>query len=456
MVESSNAEGDRCEGTAGVVSGNQVAEGSPLRREVGLAGAVMMGLGSILGTGVFVSVAIATGVTGPSVVLAIALAALVAICNGLSSAQLAAAHPVSGGTYEYAYRLLNPWLGFTAGWMFLCAKSASAATAALGLAGAVNQMFEFQSEFPRVPLALAFVGLLTMLILAGIRRSNQTNMIIVAITLVALTTFVAACLPIALKEMSQNMLPFFSVGSEQKSTLASFLQATALMFVAFTGYGRIATLAEEVHEPRRTIPAAVIITLLISACLYIAVGFVGVASVGVDLFSNAGTRSVAPLQVVANRLGHSWVASLVAVGAVTAMLGVCMNLILGLSRVALAMARRRDIPHYFSGVHAIRSSPDPATWLVALMIAGLVLVGDVKTTWSFSAFTVLIYYAITNLAALRLPKPQRLYPAAIAWLGLVSCLGLAFWVDWQVWLAGLSLMAAGLLWHMVAKSLGTR
>ena len=106
-----------------------------LARVVGLWGAVWMGLGSILGTGVFVSLGIATGVVGSGVVLAVALAALVATANGLSSAQLAAAHPVSGGTYEYGHRLVNPVAGFTAGWMFLAAKSASAATAALGCAG---------------------------------------------------------------------------------------------------------------------------------------------------------------------------------------------------------------------------------------------------------------------------------------------------------------------------------
>nr|MBP9225705.1 amino acid permease [Verrucomicrobiales bacterium] len=106
-----------------------------LQPRLGVFGAMMMGLGSIVGTGVFVSIGIAAGIAGPSVILAVALAALVAICNGLSSAQLAANHPVSGGTYEYGYQYLNSWLGFTAGWMFLLAKSASAATAALGFSG---------------------------------------------------------------------------------------------------------------------------------------------------------------------------------------------------------------------------------------------------------------------------------------------------------------------------------
>jgi len=440
-----NVASDAVGGTSGSID-----SAPSLKRDVGLWGAVMMGLGSILGTGVFVSVAIAAGVTGPSVVLAIAVAAVVAVFNGLSSAQLAAAYPVSGGTYEYGYRLLNPCLGFTAGWMFLCAKSASAATAALGLAGALNQLLGTRLELPKIALALLALASLTLLILAGIRRSSQTNMVIVGITLASLAVFVVTGLPIAWADRMANLVPFFSPTNEQTSPGAGFLQATALMFVAFTGYGRIATLAEEVREPSRTIPTAVIVTLFLSAIVYISVGFVGIASVGASLFSEAGANNAAPLQLAANRMGHPVVAGLVAIGAITAMLGVSMNLILGLSRVVLAMARRCDVPHYFAQVQAARGSPDRATGLVALMIGAIVLVGDVKTTWSFSAFTVLIYYAITNLAALKLPSQQRLYPVSIAWMGLVSCLTLAFWVELRVWVTGLCLIMAGIIWHLIA------
>jgi len=423
-----------------------------LKREVGLWGAVMMGLGSILGTGVFVSIAIATDVAGPAVVLAIAAAAMVAIFNGLSSAQLAAAYPVSGGTYEYAYRLIHPGFGFTAGWMFLCAKSASAATAALGLAGAMNQLLNIDGAGARIGVAAMVVLLLTILILMGIRRSNHTNLLIVGITLASLVVFVLAAGWAAWPHSRDNFSSFFAPVREGLSPLAGFLQGVALMFVAFTGYGRIATLAEEVHHPRRTIPAAVIVTLMISMGLYMAIGWVGIAAVGAREFAMGGGSQVAPLQTVAHRLGQPTVVAIVAIGGITAMLGVTLNLILGLSRVALAMGRRRDIPSYFALIDEKRGSPDRATWLVALLILLLVAVGNVRLTWSFSAFTVLIYYAITNLAAIRLPAQQRLYPALIPWLGLISCLGLAFWVDRQVWLLGSALIAMGLIWHAVARS----
>lgn len=420
---------------------------SGLKREVGLWGAVMMGLGSILGTGVFVSIAIATDAAGPAVVAAIAVAAVVAIFNGLSSAQLAAAHPVSGGTYEYGYRLLQPWLGFTAGWTFLWAKSASAATAALGLAGAIGHLIGWESFFTRVIIAEAVVVGLTLLILGGIRRSNRANMVMVGLTLVALTGLVVGGLATAWAKQAQNLWPLLVPVREGLEPWAGFWQACALMFVAFTGYGRIATLAEEVQRPRQTIPRAVIVTLLLSMLLYIAVGYVAIAAIGAPRFAAAIRTGTAPLQLVASEVGSQPLEILVAVGALTALVGVSLNLVLGLSRVALAMARRRDLPVYFAEVDGERGSPDRATWLVAVLVMGLVAVGNVTMTWSLSAFAVLIYYAITNLAALRLPAEQRLFPPVLAVCGLASCLGLAFWVERQVWVAGLIVIALGLVWH---------
>lgn len=424
-----------------------------LQREVGVFRATMMGLGSIIGTGVFVSIGIAAGAAGPAVVLSIAVAAVVAACNGLSSAQLAANHPLSGGTYEYGYRWLHPSLGFTAGWMFLCAKTASAATAALGFSGYVLHAFGQTDSVWLVPLALAAVLVLTVLVLSGIRRSSNSNIVIVSVTLLSLVFFIVAGLPTALAAGTARLTPFFAPVSEGLSATAGFLQGCALMFVAYTGYGRIATLAEEVHSPRRTIPLAIIATLLVSMGLYVAVGLVGVAFVGAETFAAAGAQKAAPLEVVARQFEVPGATLIVAAGAVTAMLGVLLNLILGLSRVVLAMGRRRDIPSLFSRIAGSTATPFAAVLLVAGLIAGLVLIGDVKTTWSFSAFTVLIYYAITNLATLRLSDKERLYPRLIPWMGLSSCLFLAFWVEPLIWMIGLGLIAGGLIWYWAARRL---
>lgn len=418
-----------------------------LRRELGLPGATLMGLGAMVGTGVFVSIGIGAGIAGPAVVLAIALAAIVAACNAFSSAQLAASLPVSGGTYEYGHAYLTPPLGFVAGWMFLCAKSASAATAALGFAGYL--LTAIGADGLLAPVAFATAAGMTALVAAGIRRSNQANAVIVTVTLFALSAFVIAGVWWVAVNGSRPWVPFIAE-AEGRSQLAALLEATALMFVAFTGYARIATLGEEVRDPRTTIPRAVASTVAIVTILYVAVSATGIATVGADVLAEAASTTAAPLEAAARSFGLHWLPWLIAIGALTAMLGVLLNLILGLSRVLLAMARRRDMPAALATI-STAGSPVAAVWAAGLLVAILTLIGSVKLTWSFSAFTVLVYYAVTNLAALRLPKDKRLYPAAVAWVGLAGCVFLAFWVETAVWVAGLGLVALGLVWHAVAR-----
>jgi basic amino acid/polyamine antiporter, APA family len=429
-----------------------------LQRELGLWGAIMMGMGSMVGTGVFVSIGIAAGIAGPAVIVAVALAALVAICNGLSSAQLAASHAVSGGTYEYGYQYLRPYLGFTAGWMFLLAKSASAATAALGFSGYLLNAFGISNQLLLVSIALLVILVLTLVVLSGIRRSNLTNIVIVSITLATLVFFVFGGLPTFLAN-PQNLTPFFKPAegtSGWQGIMATLLHATALMFVAYTGYGRIATMGEEVRDPRRIIPRAIIATMILTMVLYIAVAVVGVGSVGSEALGGAAVAEAAPLEVAARTFGIPGASQVLAVGAITAMLGVLLNLLLGLSRVLLAMGRRLDMPSAVARINTAGTTPYVAVIVIAVIIAGLALIGNVRVTWSFSAFTVLIYYAITNLAALQLSEQDRLYPRWIAWAGLFACLFLAFWVETVIWIVGIGLIVLGLLWHLIARRLSKR
>jgi APA family basic amino acid/polyamine antiporter len=411
-----------------------------LARVVGLPGAILLGLGSIVGTGAFVSIGIAAGVAGPTVLVAIAVGALLATCNGLSSAQLAAAHPVSGGTYEYGYRFLSPSLGFSAGWMFLCAKSASAATAALGFAGYALDLFGITSTGWRVGIAVSAVGALTFLVVGGMARSNAANAAIVGFTLLVLGAFVFLGLPATLERSPETLAGTFTGLGDFRSVL----EASALMFVAYTGYGRIATLGEEVQAPRRTIPKAIIFTLLVSALLYIGVGTVAVGTVGAEELARLTAVTAAPLEEAARSFAGPALPVLLALGAITAMLGVLLNLLLGLSRVLLAMARRGDAPGALSLVEDRTRSPRRAVLAVGAGIAAIALIGDVRITWSFSAFTVLIYYALTNLAALRLPSDARLFSRWISWAGLIGCLALAFWVESGALIAGIALLVAGL------------
>ncbi len=425
---------------------------SVLKRELGVFGAVMMGLGSIIGTGIFVSIGIAVGVAGPAVIIAIAIAALVAICNALSSAQLAASHPTSGGTYEYGYVYLHPVLGFSAGWMFLCAKSASAATAALGFAGYTLAAFGTDGARWHVPLALAAVAVIVVVVLSGLRRSNLANVVIITVTLLTLGFFILAGMSPALEHGRENLRDFFSSPlGDTRPTIARLLEAAALMFVAYTGYGRIATMGEEVRSPRETIPQAIVITLVVTMALYLAVALVGICAAGAAGFTSDVAQRGALLAVVADSFGVPSARLILSVGAVTAMLGVLLNLVLGLSRVALAMGRRGDLPVAVGRVNASGTTPTWAVVLVGLIILGLTAIGSIRLAWSFSALTVLLYYAITNLAAIRLPREQRLYHPVIAWIGLAGCLSLAFWVEPVMWIAGVGVLAVGFVLRAILR-----
>jgi APA family basic amino acid/polyamine antiporter len=386
-------------------------------------------------------------------IISLAIAAGVATANGLNSAQLAANHPVSGGAYEYGYRYLTPWLGFTAGWMFLIAKSASAATAALGCAGYLLNVLGLEGNYI-VPIALGAVILLTLIVLSGIKRTNVVNITIVSITLFSLIFFVVAGLPTLLEAGFDNFTPFFQAPTEEgENPLGAVLQATALMFVAYTGYGRIATLGEEVREPQRTIPRAIIITLSITMVLYIGVVVVGIGSVGAETLGAVTGEQVAPLEVAARTFNVPGSALILAIGAVTATLGVLLNLILGLSRVLFAMGRRRDMPSFVARVNQSNDTPYVAVLIMGTIIACMVLIGDVRITWSFSAFSVLVYYGLTDLSALQIPNEDRLYPKWIAWAGLIACFFLAFWVEQQIWLVGIGLIIVGLIWKTLVRKL---
>ncbi len=219
------------------------------------------------------------------------------------------------------------------------------------------------------------------------------------------------------------------------------------MFVAYTGYGRIATLAEEIKNPKRFIPRAIGLTLIFSAILYVAIGIVAIGTIGAEPLASITQNQTAPLEAVAHTLKMPGLNRLIAIGACTAMLGVLLNLILGLSRVVLAMGCQGDLPNLFGSVSRQNHTPSAAVIGVGIAIAIFSLTGSIETTWAFSAFTVLIYYAITNLAALQLPESDRLYPKIFVLGGLLSCLFLCVWVPPLVWLTGLGFVLIGFAWH---------
>lgn len=416
------------------ITHDEVINKGELRRDLRLVDAIAIGLGAIIGAGIFVVTGVAAGVAGPAFLVGLVIAGIVATFNALSSAQLAATYPKSGGTYEYGYQVLNPWLGFSAGWMFLASKLAAGGTVALGFASYLHALIP---AIPERPAAVAAVLFLTTINYFGIRRTGYLNTLIVSFSVGALSYFVVAGIPAF---NSANLQPFAPSG------VSGILRSAALMFFAYTGYARLATLAEEVQEPKRTIPRAIMAALGIAAFLYLAVALVAVGGIGAQ--EMAGTAS--PLERAAQAFSLPGVTEVVGIGATFAMLGVLLSQVLGISRMMFAMARRKDLVPVLDHVNSY-GVPDRGVILTGLILVMVVVLGTLEVIVAGAAFTILLYYSIANLAAMRMSPADRLFPAWIPVLGLASCLFLAFTLETGVILSGLGLLAAGLLLRWIYR-----
>ncbi|MGV0787853.1 APC family permease [Mycolicibacterium sp. XJ2] len=395
--------------------------GPALPRRLGTFDAVVIGLGSMLGAGIFVAVGPAAAAAGSGLLIGLAVAAVVAYCNATSSAWLAARYPESGGTYVYGRERLGRFWGYTAGWSFIVGKTASCAAMALTVG------YYVWPEAAR-GVAVGAVAALTALNYAGIRKSALLTRVIVALVLAVLATVVVTVLGFGEVELTR-----LSAGADV--SVAGVLQAAGLLFFAFAGYARIATLGEEVRDPARTIPRAIPLALAITLVVYTLVA----AAVVAELGSAATASAAAPLADAVTSAGFPALEPVVRVGAAVAALGSLLALILGVSRTTLAMARDRHLPHTLSRVHPRFGSPHRAEVVVGLAVAALAATVDVRTAIGFSSFTVLVYYAIANASAWTLGR--RTVPA----VGLAGCVVLALLLPGPSAVAGACVVLAGAL-----------
>ncbi len=398
-----------------------------LLRSLTLKDAVGIGLGAIIGAGIFVVTGVAAGISGPAFLIGLLIAGIIATFNALSSAQLAAIYPQSGGTYEYGYILINPTFGFSAGWMFLISKLAAAGVVAIGFGSYFYQLVPIVSPMTFSVLA---VILLTVANYFGIKKAGVLNLVIVTITLLSLLYLVFSGIP---EVKSENFKPFAPFG------ISGIAEAAALLFFAFTGYARIATLAEEVVEPKKTIPKAIIITIVTSILLYAVISIVAIGVIGTENMAS----STSALQVVANALSTPAISVIVTIGASTAMLGVLLSQILGISRMMLAMGRRRDLPPIFQKIHTRYRVPHIGIIITGIIILMLTLVGSFEFIVRAATFTILLYYSITNVAALKQPKKDRIYGKVIPILGLIGCLAMSISLPLIVILSGIGTLVVG-------------
>jgi APA family basic amino acid/polyamine antiporter len=408
-----------------------VSRGPELARRLSTGDAVVIGLGSMIGAGVFASFAPAAQAAGAGLLIGLALAAAVAYCNATSSAQLAAQYPSSGGTYLYGRERLGPWWGFLAGWGFVVGKTASCAAMALTFAA-----YTVPSEWQR-PAAVAAVVTLTAVNYRGITRTAGLTRIIVAVVLVALGLGVVASLA------GGDPDPARLTGLPPGTSVYGVLQSAGLLFFAFAGYARIATLGEEVRDPERTIPRAIPLALGLAVGVYAVVAVTLLLTLGADRIATSATPLAAAVK------SGTWEAltPVVRVGAAAASLGALLALIAGVGRTSLAMAREGDLPRWLAAVHPRYRVPYRAEVLLATVVCMLVLTVDLRGAIGFSSFGVLLYYVVANLAAFTQPAGRRRWPRALQVAGVAGCLLLVATLPWPAVAVGAAVFAIGALYR---------
>ncbi|MDP8988253.1 MAG: APC family permease [Actinomycetota bacterium] len=392
----------------------------------------------MIGAGVFAAVGPAAQAAGSGLLVGLALAAVVAYCNATSSAQLAAVHPESGGTYVYGRERLGRFWGYLAGWGFVVGKTASCAAMALTFGA-------YAAPGLRRPLALAAVVAITAVNHQGVRKTAWLTRAVVVVVLASLAAVVVAAL-------GGGGASADRLGPVGAGGVGGILEAAGLLFFAFAGYARIATLGEEVVDPSRTIPRAIPLALGITLAVYAAVAASVLLAVGPDRLA----ESTAPLATAARAGSLDWLAPAVRVGGTVASLGVLLSLSAGVSRTGFAMAANRDLPSGLDAVHPTHRVPHRAQLAVGVAVAGLVLVADLRGTIGFSSFAVLSYYGMANVAAWTLPGAERRWPRWLAGAGAGGCAVLALTLPAASVATGMAMLGLGAAIWKVREGLAPR
>jgi basic amino acid/polyamine antiporter, APA family len=404
-----------------------------LARRLGTGDAVVIGLGSMIGAGVFAAFGPAAQAAGTGLLIGLALAALVAYCNATSSAQLAATYPTSGGSYVYGRERLGAWWGFLAGWGFVVGKTASCAAMALTFAAYVAP-----GAWER-PTAAAAVALLVAVNYRGVTRTAGLTRVIVTVVLASLAVaVVASAVGVSVPRPGE-------LGDLLAGGWYGVLQSGGLLFFAFAGYARIATMGEEVRDPQRTIPRAIVIALAATIAVYAVVAVTVLAVLGPD----GVAKSAAPLAAAVRSGSWTWAEPVVRVGAAAAALGALLALIAGVGRTSLAMARNADLPRWLAAVHPTHRVPHHAEVALGAAICVLVLTVDLRGAIGFSSFGVLLYYLVANLSAFTQPAEQRRFPRWFAVLGAALCIVLVVTLPLSSILIGVAVFGIGLAYRAV-------
>jgi len=412
-----------------------------LKRALGLFDATAISVGAIIGAGIFVVTGVAAGAAGPGIVLSIILAGGISSFSALSFAQLSAFMPREGGGYEYTYRLVSPFAGFLAGWMWVLSNVFTGGAVSLGFAQYLSSLLPPLGNW--ITLVAAVLCLLfAFLNYVGVRQSALVNNALVVAKILVLLFFIVFGLGFI---QFGNFTPFMPKGA------IGVLEGTALIFFAYGGYARVTTVAEEVKDPSRTIPRAIVNALITTTVLYVFTGVVAVGLVGSQSLATAGS----PLADAISIAGNSGAVFLVSLGAMIATASVLLMTILGVSRMTYAMARNGQLPAFLSCLHPRFQTPHYAILLTGLSSSVLVF-GGFSRIVAVGTFSLLFHHALVNLAAIKLRAENRKYPILISVLGLLLCLALLAFLSSDAWIIGVAGLLAGSFYYGLALKQKTK
>jgi APA family basic amino acid/polyamine antiporter len=415
-------------------------EPAGLKREIGLFGATALGIGAIIGSGIFIVTGIVAGMAGPAMIISVLIAGIIALFSAMSVAELSAYLPEEGGTYAYAQKLISPFVGFIAGWIWVFSNIFVGAAVSLGFA------HYFATLFPAIPVkGIAVIICLIFIIInsVGLKESTILNNLLVTFKVLILLFFIAFGLGFF---STTNLTPFAPSG------ISGILGGAALIFFAYTGFARVTIMAEEVHDPRVTIPRSIYLALAISTALYIFVSIIAVGLVGAPALSQSGS----PLADAIRVTGSSPAVLLISLGAMIATASVLLTTIMGISRILFAMSRKGDLPVFLTHIHPRFNTPHFAIWISGACMIAAILLADLTLVVAVSTFAMLVFYLIADIAAFRIPSDYQQFPRIVPVIGAVSCIALIGFLTINSWIIGCIGLAIGMVYYGMHRQAAKR
>jgi len=409
-----------------------------LNRTLGLFDAVFIGLGAIIGAGIFVAVGVAAGLAGPGLIVSVLIAGIIASFTAFSFAELGSAIPKEGGAYEYVFEMVSPFIGFLTGWMWLFGQIVGGAAVSLGLAAYLALFVPLPTKLIAASACLFFM----ILNLIGAKESSIVNGAIVILKIVVLCIFILVGI---FHIQAQNFSPMFPNGP------SGVIAGAALIFFAYLGFGRITTVSEEVKNARKNIPLSILLSLGISTILYFLVSYTAVGIVGYSKLS----ASASPLADAMNATENDLAIWAVSLGGILATASVLLTTILGTSRVSFSMARNKQLPRFISALHPRFGTPYISILVAGFLMAILAFAGELKQVLSLASFCVIITHVLVNYSALKLSKNKQRFRVPFSpipqLLGIISCVVLALYLLSEIWVMAVIVLFVGVAFYLFEK-----